>query len=72
MFENLKAGDITNLGKIGLNIKTHASPKVGPDLGSGGVSDLCRLAASVANVLRIFYGKFAQAKYKYNKTDSEK
>ena len=71
MFENLKAGDITNLGEI----KTHASPKVGQDQGSGGVNVLCRLAASVANVLRMFSEKLAQlgekATYECKKTDCE-
>ena len=38
-------------GEIGLNIRTLASPKVGQDQVSGGVSVLCWHAAPVANVL---------------------
>ena len=36
-----KSGNKTNLGEIDLDIRTHASPKVGQDLVSGGVSVLC-------------------------------
>ena len=43
-----KSGDMTVQGKNGLNIKTNASPKMGQDLASGGVSVLCCLAAPVA------------------------
>ena len=31
MFETQKSGNKTYLGEIGLNIRTHASPKVGQD-----------------------------------------
>ena len=41
----------TNSGEIGLDIKTDASPKVGQDQVSGGVSVLCWHATPVANVL---------------------
>ena len=37
MFEIHKSGDKTSLGEIGLDIRTHASPKVGQDQVSGGV-----------------------------------
>ena len=51
MFETQKSGNKTSSGKIGLDIRTHASPKVGQDQVSGGVSVLCWHAAPVANVL---------------------
>ena len=51
MFEIQRSGDKTSSGGIGLNIRTHASPKVGQDQVSGGVSVLCWYAAPVANVL---------------------
>ena len=51
MFETQKSGNKTGSGYIGLNIRTHASPKVGQDQVSGGVSVFCLHAASVANVL---------------------
>ena len=51
MFETQKSGNKTSSGDIGLNIRTHASPKVGQDQVSGGVSVLCWHAAPVANVL---------------------
>ena len=41
MFEIQKSGDKTSSGEIGLGIRTHASPKVGQDQVSGGVSVLC-------------------------------
>ena len=37
MFEIQKSGDKTSSGEIGLDIRTHASPKVGQDQVSGGV-----------------------------------
>ena len=43
---------MTSSGKNGLNIRTNASPKMGQDQVSGGVSVLCWLAAPVA----MFYG----------------
>ena len=41
MFEIQKSGDKTSSGEIDLDIRTHASPKVGQDQVSGGVSVLC-------------------------------
>ena len=38
MFEIQKSGDKTSTGEIGLDIRTHVSPKVGQDQVSGGVS----------------------------------
>ena len=46
-----KSGDMTSSGEIGLDIRTHASPNVGHDQVSGGVSVLCWHAAPVAYVL---------------------
>ena len=51
MFEIQKSGDKTSSGEIGLDITTHASPKVGQDQVSGGVSVLCWHAEPVAYVL---------------------
>ena len=51
VFEIQKSGDITSSGEIGLDIRTHASPKVEQDQVSGGVSVLCWHAAPVAYVL---------------------
>ena len=53
VFEIQKSGDKTSSGEIGLDIRTHASPKVGQDQVSGGVSVLCWHAAPVAYVLWI-------------------
>ena len=41
VFEIQKSGDKTSSGEIGLYIRTNASPKVGQDQVSGGVSVLC-------------------------------
>ena len=41
MFETHNSGNKTSSGEIGLDIRTHASPKVGQDQVSGGVSILC-------------------------------
>ena len=41
MFEIQKSGDKTSSGEIDLDNRTHASPKVGQDQVSGGVSVLC-------------------------------
>ena len=46
MLEIEKSGDKTSSGEIGLDIRTHASPNVGHDQVSGGVSVLCWHAAS--------------------------
>ena len=51
VFETQKSGNKTSLGEIGLNIRTHASPKVAQDQVSRGVSILYLHAAAVANVL---------------------
>ena len=51
MFEIQKSGDKTSSGEIGLDIRTHASPNVGQDQVSGGVSVLCWHAAPAAYVL---------------------
>ena len=51
VFEIQKSGDKTSSGEIGLDIRTHASPKVGQDQVSGGVSVLCWHTAPVAYVL---------------------
>ena len=51
MFEIQKSGDKTSSGEIGLDIRTHVSPKVEQDQVSGGVSVFCSHAAPVANVL---------------------
>ena len=50
MFETQKSGNKTSSGEIGLNIRIFASPKVGQDQVSGGVSLLFWQAAPVANV----------------------
>ena len=51
VFEIQRTGDKTSSGEIGLDIRTHASPKVGQDQVSGGVSVHCWHAAPVAYVL---------------------
>ena len=51
VFEIQRSGDKTSSGEIGLDIRTHVSPKVGQDQMSGGVSVLCWHAAPVAYVL---------------------
>ena len=48
--QNSKVRRQTSLREIGLDIRTHASPKVGQDQVSGGVSILCWHAAPVAYV----------------------
>ena len=45
LFETQKSGNKTSSGEIGLDIRTHANPKVGQDQVSGGVSVLCWHAA---------------------------
>ena len=51
MFETQKSRNKTSSGDIGLNIRTLASPKVGQDQVSGGVSVPCRHATPVADAL---------------------
>ena len=53
MFEIQKSGDKTSSEEIGLDIRIHASPKVGQDQVSRGVSVLCWHAAPFAYVSRI-------------------
>ena len=62
MFVNQKSGDKTSSGEIGLDIRTHASPKVGQDQVSGGVSVICWHAVPVA----LIYGNLAQLGRKSN------
>ena len=50
MFEIQKSGNKISSGEIGLDIRTHASPKVGQDQVSGGVSVPCRYATPVADI----------------------
>ena len=52
MFETTKAGNKTISGEVGINIRAHATPKVGHDQVSIGVSVLCWHATSV----KMFYG----------------
>ena len=54
MFESQKSGNKTSSAEIGLEIRTHASPKVGQDQVSGGVSVLCW------HRLQMFYGNLTQ------------
>ena len=49
MFETQKSRNKTSQGDIGLNIRTLASPKVGQDQVSGGVSVPCWHATPVAD-----------------------
>ena len=51
VFEIQRSGDKTRSGEIGLDIRTHASLKVGQDQVSGGVSVPCRHATPVADAL---------------------
>ena len=50
MFEIQKPGDKTSFGEIDLDIRTHASPKVGQDQVSGGVSVLCRMRDEIVSL----------------------
>ena len=51
MFESQQSGNKTSSGEIGLDIRTHASPKMGQDQVSEGVSVLCWHAARVTQLL---------------------
>ena len=53
VFEIQKSGDKTSSGEIGLDIRTHASPKVGQDQVSGGVSVLFHMVDFHRLALRI-------------------
>ena len=50
MFEIQKSGDKTSSGEIGLDIRTHASLKVGQDQVSGGVNVLCKVLTKNVHV----------------------
>ena len=49
--ETQKSGNKKSSGEIGLDIRTHASPKVGQDQMFGGVSVPCWHATPVAYIL---------------------
>ena len=51
MFDIQKSGDKTSSGEIVLDMRTYASPSVGQDQVSGGVSVLCWHAETIAYVL---------------------
>ena len=51
MFETRKSGNKTSSGDNGLNIRAYASPKVGQEQVSGGVSVPCRHSTPVADAL---------------------
>ena len=53
MFEIQKSGDKISSGEIGIDIRTHASPKVGQDHVSGGVSVLCWHATLYGNLAQL-------------------
>ena len=53
MFETQKSGDKTSSGEFGLDIRTHASPKVEQNQVSGGVSILCWHVATVLYVISL-------------------
>ena len=75
MFENQRSGDKTSSGKIGLDIRTHASPKVGQDQVSGGVSVPCWHATPVADApwKHIFsYVKFNKKSNQGKESNQEK
>ena len=62
MFETQKSGDKTSSGEIGLDIRTHASPKVGQDQVSGGVSIPCWHATPVADALwKLIFGEMSMS-----------
>ena len=56
MFEIQKSGDKTSSGGIGLDIRTHASPKVGQDQVSGGVSVLSQRTTDSKLILSSIFG----------------
>ena len=56
MFEIQKSGNKTSSGEIGLDIRTHASPKVGQDQVSGGIKTYCMLNFSFSVFLGCFLG----------------
>ena len=58
VFEFQKSGDKTSSGEIGVDIRTHASPKVGQDQVSGGVSVPCRHATPVNDTMQMIQNSF--------------
>ena len=62
MFETQKSGNKTSSGEIGLNFRILASPKVGQDQVSGGVTILCWMPQS----LQMFYENLSQLGKKSN------
>ena len=52
IFEIQMSGDKTSSGEIGLDIRTRASPKVGQDQVSGGVSVLCWHATDIICIVQ--------------------
>ena len=62
MFKIRKSGDKTSSGEIGLDIRTHASPKVGQDQVSGGVAS----SVGMPHPLHMFNGNLAQLGKKSN------
>ena len=56
MFETQKYGNKPYSGEIGLNIRTHPSPKLGKDkVSRGEASSVC-----MRRLLQMFYGNIAQ------------
>ena len=58
MLEIQKSGDKTSSGEIGLDIRTHASPKVEQDQVSGEVSVP---SVGMPHPLHMFYGNLGQS-----------
>ena len=52
MFETQKSGNKTSTVEIGLDIRTHASPKVGQDQVSRGVSDMTKRLLKQRKILK--------------------
>ena len=62
MLEIHKYGDKTSSGEIGLDVITHASPKVGQDQVSGGVSVPCWHSIPFADALwKPIFGKMSDS-----------
>ena len=62
MFEIQKSGNKTSSGEIGLDIRTHASPKVGQDQVSGGVSAPYRHVTPIADALwKAIFGEMSDS-----------
>ena len=56
IFEIQMSGDKTSSGEMGPDIRTHASPKVGQDQVSGGVTS----SVGMPHPLHMFYGNLEQ------------